>query len=320
MSPRVLPLLITLTLVALLAPALAPYDPGRANHDYQFAPPMLPQVMDVNGWRWPFVRPIALVDRLEQRYERDEQRAVPLPWSGQAAAAEPVFLLGADSFGRDVLSRLLYGARISLGVALAASIGALLLGTLAGAWSGFRGGWMDALLTHTADFVLVLPLIHVVVVLRALLPLILPPATVFALLVIIFSLVGWPRVARGIRAIIVAEREREFVAAAHASGASGWRVLSRHLLPACRGHLLVQATMLLPLFMLSEATLSFVGLGFPDTSPSWGTMLAEAGNVSYMSRFPWMLLPALAIFLVSLSANLTLQAAGQPLLARPDRQ
>lgn len=317
--PRTLPLIMAFALVALLAPALAPYDPARANHDYQFAPPMLPHLRGDTGWQWPFAYPIRLADRLEQRYERDEHGRLPLPWSRAATADQPVFLLGADSFGRDILSRVLYGARISLGVALAATAGALLLGTLAGAWSGYRGGWVDTLLTHTADFVLVLPIIHVVLVLRAVLPLVLPPATVFVLMLTIFSLIGWPRVARGVRGIVAAEREREFVLAARASGATSWRVVSRHLLPACSGHLLVQATILLPMFMLSEATLSFIGLGFPDTSPSWGTMLAEAVNVNFMSRFPWMLAPAVAIFLVVLAANTVLQTAGEPLLPDRDR-
>lgn len=318
MIPRAFPLIAAFALIALLAPSLAPYDPARSNHDYQFAPPMLPHVRSAAGWQWPFAYPIHLEDRIEQRYTRDEHGALPLPWSSEATATQPVFLLGADSFGRDILSRVLYGARISLGVALAATAGALLLGALVGAWSGYRGGWVDVLLTHTADFVLVLPIIHVVLVLRAVLPLVLPPGTVFLLMLTIFSLVGWPRVARGIRAIVVAEREREFVLAAQASGATSWRVLSRHLLPACTGHLFVQATLLLPTFMLSEATLSFVGLGFPDTAPSWGTMLAEAVNVNFMSRFPWMLAPAVAIFLVVLAANTVLQAAGQPLVPERD--
>jgi peptide/nickel transport system permease protein len=192
---------------------------------------------------------------------------------------------------------------------------------LAGAWSGYRGGWLDELVMRSADFVLVLPIIHVVLVLRAIMPLVLPPRTVFLSMLTIFALVGWPIVARGIRAIVVAEREREFVLAARAVGASPWRVLSRHILPACTGHVFVQATLLLPAFMLAEATLSFMGLGFPDTAPSWGTMLAEATNVNYLTRFPWMLVPAVAIFLVVLAANTTLQSTGYSLVAanRPRR-
>jgi peptide/nickel transport system permease protein len=317
--PRALPLIAALTVIALFAPGLAPYDPSRAYPDFPFAPPMPPHVRGADGWRAPFAHPIRLADRLEQRYDVDARGALPLPWFGSPDTDRPVFLLGADSFGRDILSRLLYGARISLGVALAATAGALLLGVFAGAWSGYRGGWLDEAVMRAADFALVLPIIHVVLILRAIMPLVLPPSTVFALMLTIFAFIGWPRVARGVRAIVVAEREREFVLAARASGASSWQVLSRHILPACVGHLFVQATLLLPAFILAEATLSFVGLGFPDTAPSWGTMLTEAVNVNFMTRFPWMLVPAVAIFLVVLAANVVLQRVADPGRSEPGR-
>ncbi len=316
MIARTLPLIVTLILIAAVAPWCAPYDPSRSNQDFQFAPPMPPHLRGADGWQAPFAYPIALVDRIEQRYERDERARLPLPWSRAASDDRPVFLLGADSFGRDVLSRLLAGARVSLGVALAATAGALLLGVLAGAWSGYRGGWLDEMLMRTADFVLVLPIIHVVLVLRAVLPLVLPPSTVFVSMLAIFALVGWPIVARGVRSIVVAEREREFVQAARAVGGSPWYVLSRHILPACTGHLFVQATLLLPAFMLAEATLSFMGLGFPDTAPSWGTMLTEATNVNYLTRFPWVMAPAVAIFLVVLAANSALESTGAGFMSR----
>lgn len=290
-------LLIVLIVAAAVAPWLAPYDPGRAYRDYLFAPPMPPHM----AMGAPYAHPVRLVDRLEQRYEVDAAVRVPLPWFGDAD--QPVFLLGADSFGRDVMSRLLHGARVSIGLALVATLGSLLLGGLIGAWAGYRGGWMDEALMRTADLLLVLPVIYVVLVLRAAMPLVLPPATVFLLMSGIFILVGWPIPARGVRAIVHTEREREYVMAARSLGAGGWRILVRHLLPACGGYLLVQATLLLPAFVLAEATLSYVGLGFPDTVPSWGTMLIEAANLSAVTRFPWTLTPAAAIFVVVFLAN-----------------
>ena len=156
-----------------------------------------------------------------------------------------MFLLGADDFGRDVLSRLLYGARTSIGLALVATLGAVLIGALAGAWAGYRGGWVDDAIMRVADFVLVLPVIYVVLVLRAVLPLVLPPSTVFILVVWIFVAVGWPFVAKGVRAIVAVERNREYVQAAQSLGAGPLRILTMHLIPACTGHLLVQATLLL---------------------------------------------------------------------------
>jgi peptide/nickel transport system permease protein len=203
-----------------------------------------------------------------------------------------------------VLSRLLYGARTSIGLSLVATQGAVMIGALAGAWAGYRGGWVEDLIMRVADFVLVLPVIYVVLVLRAVLPLVLAPSTVFVLVAWIFVAVGWPLVAKGVRAIVAVERNREYVQAARSLGASPLRILAVHLIPACGGHLLVQATLLLPAFILAEATLSFIGLGFPDPVTSWGTMLAGAGNYNAIARFPWTLAPALAIFAIVLLTNL----------------
>jgi peptide/nickel transport system permease protein len=251
----------------------------------------------------PVVHPLVLADRLEQRFEADLTRTLKMPWIERVTEA-PVFLLGADDFGRDVLSRLLHGARTSIGLALFATLGAVLIGALTGAWAGYRGGWVDDAIMRVADFVLVLPVIYVVLVLRAVLPLVLPASTVFLLVSCIFVLVGWPFVAKGVRAIVASESRREYVQAARSLGAGPIRILLVHLIPACGGHLLVQATLLLPAFILAEATLSFIGLGFPDPVASWGTMLASAGNYNAIARFPWTLTPALAIFFVVLATNL----------------
>ncbi len=291
--------LISLIAVAVFAPMLAPYDAAEAFRDYLHAPPMRPHFDGVS----PVVHPLVLADRLAQRFEPDRSRTVKLPWV-ERDRTTPVFLFGADDFGRDVLSRLLYGARTSIGLALFATLGAVLIGAVAGAWAGYRGGWVDEGIMRVADFVLVLPVIYVVLVLRAVLPLVLPATTVFLLVSWIFVLVGWPFVAKGVRAIVAGERNREYVQAARSLGAGPLRILTVHLIPACGGHLLVQATLLLPAFILAEATLSYVGLGFPDPVASWGTMLASAGNYNAVSRFPWTLLPALAIFLVVFFTNL----------------
>jgi peptide/nickel transport system permease protein len=291
-------LILVLIAVAALAPMLAPYDSGRAFRDFLHAPPMRPHV---DGGAL-VAHPLVLVNRMEQRFEPDRSRTVPLPWFGTSEV--PVFLLGADDFGRDVLSRLLYGARTSIGLALVATFGAVLIGAIAGAWAGYRGSWIDDGIMRLADFVLVLPIIYVVLVLRAVLPLVLPPLTVFLLVTLIFIVVGWPLVAKGVRAIVAGERQREYVLAAQSLGAGSARIVVRHLLPACAGHLIVQATLLLPAFILAEATLSFVGLGFSDPVASWGTMLAGAGNYNAIARFPWTLTPAIAIFAIVLATNL----------------
>ncbi len=307
MTRRAATFVLLLTALSLAAPWLAPYQASQAFRDFLHAPPMRPYLQ---GLGLPVVHPVVLADRLEQRFDTDRTRALPLPWF-VAAGDPPVFLLGADNFGRDVLSRLLYGARTSVGLALFATLGAVVIGALAGAWAGFRGGWVDDLVMRVADFVLILPVIYVVLVLRSVLPLVLPASTVFLLVAGIFVAVGWPFVARGVRAIVAAERDREYVQAARSLGASPLRILLHHLIPACSGHLVIQATLLLPGFILAEATLSFVGLGFPEPVASWGTMLAEAGNYNAVARFPWTLTPAIAIFAIVLATNL---------VAAPDRE
>ena len=303
MTRRAARVMLAFVAVALVAPWLAPYEDGRAFREFLHAPPMRPVL---TGPGAPGVHPLVLADRLDQRYEPDTSRTVPLPWFGAAAADTPVFLLGADNFGRDVLSRLFHGARTSMGLALVATLGAVLIGALAGAWAGYYGGWVDESVMRLADFILVLPVIYVVLVLRAVLPLVLPASIVFLLMAVIFVAVGWPFVARGVRAIVAGERDKEYVQAARSLGAGSGRVLTRHLIPACAGYLVVQATLLLPAFILAEATLSFVGLGFPDEVATWGTMLIEAANVGALSRFPWTLAPAAAIFAVVLVTNIAL--------------
>jgi peptide/nickel transport system permease protein len=216
-------------------------------------------------------------------------------------------LLGADSYGRDVASRLLFGARTSLGVAVAAAIVAMLGGVTIGGIAGYAGGAVDDLLMRATDFVMVLPAMYVALALRAILPLVLPARTIFLLLAGILGIVGAPLVARGVRGTVQSERSLEYAVAAQALGASDARVLVRHLLPAARGFIAVQITMLVPAFIAAEATLSFVGLGFPDPIVSWGTMLHEGSNVRTFVDFPWLLSPAAAMFVAVLGLNLALQ-------------
>ena len=308
-------LLAVVIAAAVGAPALAPHAGDTSFRALLNAPPTIPHVRGDDGaWHAPFIHPWTLVNQLEQRYEQDRSTRVPLEWftGGRLVGSSddgrsPLMLLGADSFGRDVFSRLLYGARVSLGLAAASALGALVLGAAVGALAGYAGGATDDVLMHITDFVLVLPAIYVALALRSALPLVLAPRTVFLLLAGIFAIVGAPFFARGVRAIVRSERQLDYAAAASSLGAGHARVLLRHLLPAARGFMAVQLTMLVPAFIIAEATLSFVGLGFPDPMASWGTMLHDASNVRVFADFPWLLSPAAAMFLVVFALNLVLE-------------
>jgi peptide/nickel transport system permease protein len=303
-------------IAAIAAPVVAPHPTDVHFDGLLNAPPTLPHVMDADGvWRAPFIYRWRLAHQLEQRYEEDRSARVSLVWiaggrlvrSADEPAA-PLLLLGADSYGRDVFARLLFGARTSLALAVTAALGAMLVGATLGGVAGFTGGLLDDVLMRGTDFVMVLPAIYVALALRSVLPLVLTAPQVFVLLAAIFAVVGAPFVARGVRAIVRSERRLDYALAAQALGASDVRLLVRHLLPATRGFIAVQITLLIPAFIIAEATLSYVGLGFPDPVASWGTMLHDASsNIRVFADFPWLLSPAVAMFLVVLGVNLALQ-------------
>ncbi len=302
-------LIALIVLLAILAPFVAPEPPGDQFPDRTLAPPMRVHLRDATGWRAPFVYPQRLQNREERRFVEDTTEAVPLRWCAGGHLVSipesdgPLLLLGADELGRDAFSRLLYGARLSLGVTVLGSVAALLLGTAIGGLAGAAPGRTDTALMVLADFVLVLPGVYVVLVLRAVLPLTLSTPDVFWLMVGLFGVAGWPHVARGVRAIIAVERTTDYAEAARAAGAGPIR-LARHLLPAARGFLGVEFALLVPALLVAEATISFVGLGFPEPVASVGTMLRDSANLSSMLTAPWMLLPALLLFCLVLAIQM----------------
>jgi peptide/nickel transport system permease protein len=170
------------------------------------------------------------------------------------------------------------------------------------------GGRAETLLMLASDFMIALPGAYLVLVLRGALPLVLATSEVFWLMGGLFAISAWPHVARGVRAIVASERRREYAEAARALGAGPVRLL-RHLLPAARGFLSVEVLLLVPALLVAEATISYLGLGFPEPAASWGTLLQDAANVNVMVTAPWMLAPAAALATVVLAIHL---AGGAP--------
>ncbi len=312
---------VALVALATLGPRFGSHTPGQQFVDFVYAPPMRPHIIDADGHlRRPFVFPLRLADRLEHRYTEDRSRVMPLRvlqngriLSVDSDPSAPWFPLGTDALGRDQFARLAFGTRLSLGVALSAACGTLVLGALIGAVAGFAGGSVDDGLMRLSDFIVALPALYVVLALRAAMPLVLNVPQVFATMVVVLTAVGWPLPARGVRAVIAAERTREYAEAARAIGASRTRLLLRHLLPAARGFLIVQTTLLLPTFVLSEATLSYVGLGFGEAIPSWGAMLREAGQGRAFIDAPWLFAPAMTIVASAIAVNLLVGDGAQRL-------
>jgi peptide/nickel transport system permease protein len=303
-------------LVAALAPWIAPYDASVQHRSRAYAPPTRLRVVTAEGrLAGVHFHPVRLVSVLERRFEEDSARRVEVRWFvggrlfGSSDRAEPILVLGADSLGRDVFSRLTAGARTSLALALIAATLATMIGVVIGLIAGAAGGALDGALTRISELVLVLPALYVVVALRAALPLVLSTPTVFVLLTTIFAMIAWPVAARGVRAIVRTERMQGYVEAAWAAGARRRRVLFRHLLPAARGYAWTQFALLVPSCLLFEGALSFAGLGFTQGAATWGTMLQDAGNIGALANAPWLLAPAAAIVTVVFAVNLLIATA-----------
>jgi peptide/nickel transport system permease protein len=209
------------------------------------------------------------------------------------------YLLGTDRLGRDILSRILWGARLSLLVAVAAVAISVLLGVTLGLISGYVGGWVDDLLMRLADIQLSLPFILLVIAIIAAL------GTSLTNTVLTLGVTGWVIFARVVRGEVLSLKERDFIAAARALGSRHWRILVRHLLPNVAGPLIVVSTLQLATMIIIEAALSFLGLsGVPPEVPSWGQMLADGREVLFFGGWWVATFPGVAISLVVLGINL----------------
>jgi len=304
---------------ALGAGFLAPYGPTEQARAWPFAPPTSLHFVDEGGRLHlrPFVYALADDEGVSGRYREDRSQVFPLRFFVRSSADpggwpagwrlfgvdEParVFLLGTDGFGRDQLSRLLHGARISLFAGLLATLIALGLGWVLGTVAGFYGRWPDILLMRAADVFLALPWLYLLFAVRAAMPLHVPAGQAFLMMVLVIGLVDWARPARLVRGVVLSARERNYVRAARGFGAGDFYLVRRHIAPQTFGLLLTQAALLVPQYILAEVTLSFLGLGVSEPVPSWGNMLAALQRYHVLSSYWWMWVPGLALVPVFLA-------------------
>jgi peptide/nickel transport system permease protein len=229
---------------------------------------------------------------------------LPPSWS---EGGNPNFLLGTDEQGRDILSALMYGARISLAVGLASVILSLLVGVCLGLLAGFLGGWVDGLLMRLCDVMLSFPAILVALLIAGVGRALFPNAhesLAFGVLIVSISLTGWVQYARTVRGSTMVERNKEYVQAAHVTGVAPLRIMRKHVLPNVLGPVLVLATIQVATAIITEATLSFLGVGAPPTSPSLGTLIRVGNDYLFSGEWWITIFPGAVLVLIALSVNL----------------
>lgn len=297
--------------VAIAAPWVAPYDPARQDRHLAYAPP---SPIGIRApWPWNesllYTHPLRIADPARRRYAADTSQRVPIRFFHRGrlfttpAGAPRFFLCGTDDLGRDVFSRLVYGARVSLFIGVAGAALSLFIGLLVGSAAGYFGGWIDDLAMRVVEIEMAIPSFYLLLAVAGILPGQLSPAASFFLIVGIMSLVRWAGFARIIRGMAAALREADYVQAARALGASHTRIIARHIIPGTFDYTLIAATLAIPSFILAESALSLLGLGIQEPGASWGNMLAAGQNVQVFVRHPWMLIPGALIFMTVMAFN-----------------
>ena len=322
-------IVVAFYLVALLAEFLAPLDPSAYNPRYTYAPPQgihFVAVEEDGSWHFgPYVYgykteidPVAL----RRTFVIDEETRIPvqvlapskpymlagiIPMSvklfGVTEPRAPLYVLGADRLGRDLLSRLIHGTRISLSIGLAGVTLSLFFGIIIGGFSGYYGGWFDSAVMRVIEFIRSMPTIPLWLGLAAALPKDWSALQTYFAITIILSLIGWTELARVVRGRFLSLRTEDFVTAAQLDGASDWRIITRHMVPSFMSHIIAAATLAVPGMILAETALSFLGLGLQAPIVSWGTLLQDAQNIRTLASAPWLLAPGLCVVIVILSLN-----------------
>lgn len=315
--------------VALLAEFLAPADPAAYSARYTFAPPQGLQFFaqsDDGGWRFfPHVNGYdSVVDpkAMRRTYVIDPEVQIPvqffaptepyklagiIPMSvklmGVSDRRAPFYVLGADRLGRDLLSRLIHGTRISLSIGLAGVTMSLFFGIVIGGFAGYYGGWFDSSVMRVIEFIRSMPTIPLWLGLAAAMPKDWTPLQTYFAITLMLSLIGWTELARVVRGRFLSLRTEDFVTAAQLDGASDWRIITRHMVPSFMSHIIASATLAIPGMILAETALSFLGLGLQAPIVSWGTLLQDAQNIRTLASAPWLLAPGLCVVVIILCMN-----------------
>ena len=311
-------------LLAMFAPFVAPYSEEEMDRAKYFHPPQPLHWVRADGSFSvrPYVRDMRLADvgSFEYAEEASSERPVrffvrgtPYDLFGILSTdihlfgVDPpgrVLLFGSDSFGRDVLSRLLFGSRISLTVGLVGIAISFTLGLLLGGIAGYFGGFADTAIMRVTELLLSVPSLYLIIALRAVFPMDLPSHQVYLGIVAILAFIGWAGLARVIRGLVLSMRKSDYVTAAEALGFSRLRVITRHVLPNTMSYVIVAATLSIPGYILGEVILSFLGVGVQEPSASWGNMLNQARSIRALTSFPWLLfVPGAAIFVTVMAFN-----------------
>ncbi len=312
---------------ALLADFIAPYDGSLHDRNYVFAPPQRLRWVDSDGnfQLRPFVYPV--VQTLNPRtfavtYTLDTSKKLPVLfwvhgdpyrfWGlfdtdvhlfGLEGGQRGLYLLGTDRLGRDLFSRILVGARISLSIGLVGVFISLFLGIIIGGFSGYYGGLVDSVVQRVIVVIRSVPTLPLWMALSAAVPPGWPPTRVYFGIVVILSFIGWTGLARVVRGRFLALREEDFVMAARLAGASEWRIILIHMVPSFMSYLIASLTLSIPGMILGETSLSFLGIGLRPPVVSWGVLLKEAQNVATVANAPWLLCPGAFVVVIVLAFN-----------------